>query len=78
MQPPSRSQSRLVWASVKKRFLDAPVHDLPVGAEDDGDDGPVAAQPSNGLGGQVGAGIEPTEGGGRAEPVLEVVVAHGE
>ncbi len=43
-----------------------PVQDLAGGAEDDGDDGSVAGEAADGLWGEVGAGVQPAEGGGRA------------
>ena len=55
-----------------------PVQDLAGGAEDDRDDGSVAGEAADGLGGEVGAGVQPAEGGGRPDPVLERVEVHGQ
>ena len=57
-------------------LLAALVQDLPVRAEHDGDDGPVAAQSAHGLGREVGAGVEAAEGGGGAEPVAQRLPVH--
>ena len=56
----------------------SPVQDVPVGGQDDGDDGAVAGQPADGLGAEEGAGVDAADQDAGSGPVLQVVQADGD